>query len=306
VPFQLQDELPGGSKTDEEEVGLVTSALAGVYTGLWNIPKGFFSLGAEVLDLGLGTESAASVEKFFDNLNPFDDEAEARLSGKLTQAFAQIAPLGIAGFAKGARVGSKLARDLARKAVVARRTGKSFGMLNFGRKIAKTGMGVAGAGAAEAIVADEDIGTLADMLQGTSLEGAAVTMMDRETREGRSEAYRRLMNRIKFGTEGALFNLGLIGAGKGIKKLRTPSVEPLAAYSDNPIVKFLQQNIIYGAKPEGVGSKAIFEAGRLAQDEVASVVRVTTEVGQDLTRAIERLMPTVEKNYLQQNQQIIF
>ena len=127
MPFQLQDELPGGSKTDEEEVGLVTSALAGVYTGLWNIPKGFFSLGAEVLDLGLGTESAASVEKFFDDLNPFDDEAEARLSGKLTQAFAQIAPLGIVGFAKGARVGSKLARDLARKAVVARRTGKSFG-----------------------------------------------------------------------------------------------------------------------------------------------------------------------------------
>jgi hypothetical protein len=161
-------------------------------------------------------------------------------------------------------------------------------------------MGVAGAGAAEAIVADEDIGTLADMLQGTSLEGAAVTMMDRETREGRSEAYRRLMNRIKFGTEGALFNLGLIGAGKGIKQLRTPSKEPLAAYSNNPVVKFLQQNIIYGAKPEGVGSKGIFEAGRLAQDEVASVVRATTEVGQDLTRAINRLMPSFEKNYLQQ------
>ena len=301
MPFQLQDELPGGSKTaEDEEVGLVTSALAGVYTGLWNIPKGFFSLGAEVLDLGLGTESAASVEKFFDDLNPFDDEAEARLSGKLTQAFAQIAPLGIYGFAKGAQMGSKVARDLAEKAVKARRAGKSFGMLNFGRKIAKTGMGVAGAGIGEAIVADEDIGTLADMLQGTSLEGAAVTMMDRETREGRSEAYRRLMNRVKFGTEGAMFNLGLIGAGKGIKKLRTPSVEPLAAYSDNPVVKWLQQNVIYGAKPEGVGNKGLFEAGRLAQDEVASVVRATTEVGQDLTRSINKLMPTVEKNYLQQ------
>ena len=301
MPFQLQDELPGGSKTaEDEEVGLVTSALAGVYTGLWNIPKGFFSLGAEVLDLVGDTNTAASVEKFFDDLNPFDDEAEARLSGKLTQAFAQIAPLGIVGFAKGAQAGSKIARDLAKKAVVARRTGKSFGMLNFGRKIAKTGMGVAGAGAAEAIVADEDIGTLADMLQGTSLEGAAVTMMDRETREGRSEAYRRLMNRIKFGTEGALFNLGLIGAGKGIKQLRTPSKEPLAAYSNNPVVKFLQQNIMYGAKPEGVGSKGIFEAGRLAQDEVSAVVRATTEVGQDLTRAINRLMPSVEKNYLQQ------
>ena len=301
MPFQLQDELPGGSKTaEDEDVGLVTSALAGVYTGLWNIPKGFFSLGAELMDLGFGTESAASVEKFFDDLNPFDDEAEARLSGKLTQAIAQIAPLGIYGFAKGAQMGSKVARDLARKAVVARRTGKSFGMLNFGRKIAKTGMGVAGAGAAEAIVADEDIGTLADMLQGTSLEGAAVTMMDRETREGRSEAYRRLMNRVKFGTEGAMFNLGLIGAGKGIKKLRTPSVEPLSRYSDNPLVKELQKTVLYGAKPEGVGNKAIFEAGRLAQDEVAAVIRTTTEIGQDLTKAINKLMPAVEKNYLQQ------
>jgi len=301
MPFQLQDELPGGSKTaEDEEVGLVTSALAGVYTGLWNIPKGFFSLGAEVVDLVGDTNTAASVEKFFDDLNPFDDEAEARLSGKLTQAFAQIAPLGIVGFAKGAQAGTKIARDLARKAVAARKAGKSFGMLNFGRKIAKTGMGVVGAGIGEAIVADEDIGTLADMLQGTSLEGAALTMMDRETKEGREDAYRRLMNRIKFGTEGALFNLGLIGAGKGIKKLRTPNEKPLAAYSDSPVVKFLQQNIIYGAKPESFGTKGIFEAGRLAQDEVAAVVRATTEVGQDLTRSINKLMPTVEKNYLQQ------
>ena len=94
MPFQLQDELPGGSKNAEDkDVGLITSALAGVYTGLWNIPKGFVSLGAEVFDLVGDTNTAASVEKFFDDLNPFDDEAEARLSGKLTQAFAQVAPL---------------------------------------------------------------------------------------------------------------------------------------------------------------------------------------------------------------------
>ena len=108
------------------------------------------------------------------------------------------------------------------------------------------------------------------------------------------------MNRIKFGTEGAMFNLGLIGAGKGIKKLRTPSKEPLSRYSDNPLVKELQKTVLYGAKPEGVGSKAIFEAGRLAQDEVAAVIRTTTEIGQDLTKAINKLMPSVEKNYLQQ------
>ena len=141
----------------------------------------------------------------------------------------------------GAKYGSKVARRLAKRAIAAKKANKAFGMTNFGRKIAKTGMGVVGGGAAEMIVADEDIGTFADMLQGTSLEGAALTMMNRETKEGRSEAYRRLMNRVKFGTEGALFKLGIIGAGKGIKKLRTPAERGLNAYSDNPLVKILQK-----------------------------------------------------------------
>jgi len=44
-------------------------------------------------------------------------------------------------------------------------------------------------------------------------------MMDKSTdKEGRDEAFRRLKNRLKFGTEGALFNLAIIGAGK-FKKL---------------------------------------------------------------------------------------
>ena len=68
-------------KKNEEEVGFIESALAGVATGVINIPKTAFSLGAELIDLGLGTETAASVEKFFDDLNPFDDEAEARTVG---------------------------------------------------------------------------------------------------------------------------------------------------------------------------------------------------------------------------------
>jgi len=49
---------------NEEDVHFITSALAGVATGLINIPKGFASLGAELIDLGLGTETAASVENF--------------------------------------------------------------------------------------------------------------------------------------------------------------------------------------------------------------------------------------------------
>jgi hypothetical protein len=177
MAYQLPDEIPGASEKEKDnEVGLFASALAGVYTGLWNIPKGFVSLGAEVFDLVGDTDSAASVDKWFDDLNPWDDEAEARTIGRVTQALAQVAPLGVGGYVMGAKYGSKVARRLAKRAIAAKKANKAFGMTNFGRKIAKTGMGVVGGGAAEMIVADEDIGTFADMLQGTSLEGAAVTM----------------------------------------------------------------------------------------------------------------------------------
>ena len=45
-------------KNEEEDVGFFESALAGVATGLWNIPKGFVSLGAEIFDLVGDTNTA--------------------------------------------------------------------------------------------------------------------------------------------------------------------------------------------------------------------------------------------------------
>jgi len=62
----------------DEDVGFFESAFAGVATGLWNIPKGFVSLGAELVDLVGNTDTAKGVEEWFDDVNPFDDEAEAR------------------------------------------------------------------------------------------------------------------------------------------------------------------------------------------------------------------------------------
>jgi len=244
-------------KKNEEDVHFITSALAGVATGLINIPKAGFSLGAELIDLGLGTETAASVEKFFDDLNPFDDEAEARTIGKITTALTQLIPGAVIGAVKGAAAAPKIAaaaNNLAKRALQAKQNGKYFGALDFGRKalaggakfvgkekVAKTAGAVVGSGIGEAIVSDEDIGTLGDMLRGTSLEPYALSMMDRKTREGRSEAYRKLMNRVKFGTEGALFNLGLVGIGKGIQALRTPPEKGLAEYSDNMLTRVYQK-----------------------------------------------------------------
>ena len=43
MAYQLPDEIPGASEREkDEEVGLFTSALAGVATGIWNIPKIIF------------------------------------------------------------------------------------------------------------------------------------------------------------------------------------------------------------------------------------------------------------------------
>jgi hypothetical protein len=47
------------------KVGTLESMLAGVGSGLISIPKGFFSLGASLLDLGVDSGKAAQVEAWF-------------------------------------------------------------------------------------------------------------------------------------------------------------------------------------------------------------------------------------------------
>ncbi len=100
---------------ESEDVGFFESALAGVATGLWNIPKGFVSLGAEIFDLVGDSNTAKDVEQWFDDVNPFDDEAEARTIGKITTALASIGPLAL----KGAQLGTRAAL-LARNALKAK------------------------------------------------------------------------------------------------------------------------------------------------------------------------------------------
>ena len=59
---QSADEVFASSETTDNDVGFFESALAGVVTALWNIPKGFVSLGAELYDLTGDTDKAKEVE----------------------------------------------------------------------------------------------------------------------------------------------------------------------------------------------------------------------------------------------------
>jgi hypothetical protein len=157
MAFTLPTAQEAAAKPKEEDVGFFESALAGVATGLWNIPKGFVSLGAELYDLVGDADTAKDVEKWFDDVNPFDDEAEARTVGKITQAITQIAPLAVSGGLLGAKVGKDISRGLARKAIEAKKAGKSFSLYNTGRKITGPTTGAIVGGIGEAVVTDEDM-----------------------------------------------------------------------------------------------------------------------------------------------------
>ena len=194
------------------------------------------------------------MEQWFDDVNPFDDEAEARTIGKITQALTQIGIPAVQGY--------KIGSQLATKALQAKKVSKYMSMGKIGSKImTPTAGGVVGGGVGEALVADEDIGTFADMARGTSLEPYAITMMDKEEKEsGRQDAFRKLKNRLKFGTEGALFNLGIIGAGKGIKALRGSGDKVLDEYSSRCLLKrTLKLLVSLDVTAKGAGPRSTFE-----------------------------------------------
>ena len=198
---------------DNNKVGTIESVLAGVGSGLLAIPKGFFSLGATLLDLGVDQNRAARVEAFFDDLTTLDEKAEATVAGQITEALINIGIPATAGF----RIGSKIAVD----AMKAANRGKYFKATGEVKKLADDVAnlnlkgatnrfigGALGGGVGEAtFVGDvEKIGTFGDLIGGP-------TEVDRETDDPLTD----LLNRVKFGTEGALFT-GLIGGtGKVIK-----------------------------------------------------------------------------------------
>ena len=297
VPLEIESIK---KEKDKEEVGFFESALAGVATGLWNIPKGVVSLGAELYDLVGDTNTAKEVEQWFDEVNPFDDEAEARTVGKITQALTQIGLPAYAGARVGLSIANKTAQNLAKKALAAKQANKYLSLSRVGAKImSPTGRAVIGGGVGEALVADEDIGTFADIARGTSLEPFAITMMDKSVdKKGRDEAGRRLLNRLKFGTEGALFNLALVGAGRGLQKLRRPT-EGLDEFAKTSVGRDMQRyGPDYGFRPEGFQKKSDFEIKQFFEGEQKAINAASSNSVKELDNAIKNVGDDVVEEFL--------
>jgi hypothetical protein len=102
--------------SENNQVDSITAGVAGIASGIIKVGEGFVSLGAELLDYGLGTNFAVEVEQFFDQINPFEEVAEQKAAGKILQGLVQIGtPAGI---------GAKLATKLASKALQAKKAGR--------------------------------------------------------------------------------------------------------------------------------------------------------------------------------------
>ena len=231
-------EVYGGQDSGpNNKVGTFESMLAGVGSGLIAIPKGLFSLGATLLDLGVDSGKAAEVEQWWDDLTEWDEKAEATAAGKITELLVNIGVPGGYGF--------KLGSQLATQAMLASKTGKYIKMntpslkagvtkaaeLNAKGKTNRFFAGAIGGGLAEGVfIGDvEKAGSFGDLIGGPT-----------EINRGDDpDAVRDLLNRVKFGTEGALFTGILGGIGKGIKKVtsRTEKLDVVNSKLDRLIDK---------------------------------------------------------------------
>ena len=73
-----------------QDTGLTKSILAGVGSGVFKIFEGAATLGATLLDLGVDKNRAEAVEAYFDEINPFDEAAEATAAGRITELIINI------------------------------------------------------------------------------------------------------------------------------------------------------------------------------------------------------------------------
>ncbi len=269
---------------DNQKVGTLESVLSGVASGLIAIPKGFFSLGGTLLDLGVDKNRAASVEQFFDDLTEFDEKAEATAAGRITEALVNIGIPAV----RGMKIGAQLADDAMR----AGRNGKYFKLtnpnlkkgvdealeLNARGKTNKFIAGALGGGVAEAVfVGDvEKLGTFGDLIGGP-------TQIDRSTDD---DPTRELLNRVKFGTEGALFTGIIGGTGKVIKRLTDRNKQLDVANSK--LDAFIDK-IASGFRARSGKTQEFFDIERTSVGERAADASGARNISRELDQAIDKV-----------------
>lgn len=290
-------------KKNKDYEGL-KSFFAGVGSGLFKIPEEAISLGATLYDLGAGTDTAAEVESFFAELNPFDELAEQTTAGKIAETLVSLGVPSTAGF--------KLGTKLAKKALDAKKIGKYADINKFkkagfqerkslvkdirlkqaeaGRIKSKKealldkgyvfGGGLGGSAVADYVFADNELGTIGDAI------GLGPTQRDQQEAQGREEAGRELLNRLKFAGEGALLTTAIGGAFNVLKR-GADSVK--YTFRDDPIDDWIKKTV---AKFTSVGiqPKVIKEITRASAQERGKFKVQSQLYGRQLQKKFEDIL----------------
>lgn len=300
----------------DSEVSWYKALGAGLLSGAIKVPEGIVSLGAELIDLGADSDIAADVEEFFDKINPFEEVAEERLIGKLTESIVQIGVPGGIGF----KVANKAARSLTSKALNARRSdayaqfgkgskyyktknpkdiaktydsnklGEALGKvrdLNKKSKYPRYSVAVGGGAVGEMFVVDNDeIGTFGDMFEGP-------TELDRSESYGREDATRKLMNRLRFGTESLFITPAVYGVGKTAKLLAQRGKE--LAYSESAFQRAIDKYIRAPFQPRGKMTQEIFDSEMLKQGLKSRDSRRANQIITNITKSLDGILPTIQE-----------
>ena len=279
------------------DISTIESVLAGLGSGLIQIPKGVFSLGASLIDLGAGTNKAAQVEKYFDDLTTLDEKAAATTAGKIAEALVNIGVPGGIGF----KIGTKLAQ----KALTSKKAGTYFQVAKEpGKKISKTanelaklnvkgraakfGVGAITGGMMEGIFVGniEDYGTFGDLLGGP-------TKLHRTEGE-EYDPGRALLNRVKFGTDGALFTGLLAGTGKTLKLIAGRNEK--LRFADNKLDKSLFKLGTWFQK-EGGTTKEFFETQRQLIGKKYADINAAQQFSRQLNTKVDALFPFMQRMF---------
>jgi hypothetical protein len=269
------------------KVGTIESMLAGIGAGIIDIPKGAFSLGAALVDLGLGTNHAAKIENFFDDLTGLDEKAEASFAGEMTRIITNLGIPGTQAFKLGSR--------LTKQALVAKQKKNYFNLtdktmeakmqdaLNANGRLLTTVGGAAGIGVSDAIfVGDpEQVGTLGDMFGGGP---TALTPNDDDN------AAREVMNRMKFGLESSLLAGIIGGTGSAIKT----AVKRNGDLKDNnKAIEFILSKF----RPRGSKPQEFFDLERAQLGIRSADVNRAQEIQRGVDKHIDALFPQLKNTF---------
>lgn len=210
--------------------GVLTEIGEGIASGFIGIGQGIGELGASVIDLIGDTDYASDVTDAANELRDSLGIDPEGVAGTTAEVLTQFVVPGLGAASAVSKV-SKLGKAAAsfdkmqRKAKVSPTAKKltkkqqedmakaGYGGLTRSQKVALGAQQVAAAGLADAVVATDNIRTLGDFF-----EGGPTTTDQRIGLEGREEAARRLLNKVKIGVEaGGLTTaipVALTGTGK--------------------------------------------------------------------------------------------